>query len=125
MGEGVRYRSIDHVRLGVPPGELGRAVAFYADVLGLREVPRPAESGSGEGAWLADGDVQVHLGADEGFAPAPKAHPAFRVDGFDALVARCAAAGVLVSEAASLAGRRRAHLRDPFGNRIELVEDVR
>jgi predicted enzyme related to lactoylglutathione lyase len=64
----------------------------------------------------------VHLGVEPEFRPARKAHPAFRVAGLDALVARCRAAGVAVSAVEARPEGRRAYVEDPFGNRLELIE---
>ena len=66
-------------------------------------------------------DVTVHLGVDEGFTLARRAHPAFLVDGIDALAARLADAGAAVLWDHELVGVRRCYVADPFGNRIELI----
>jgi catechol 2,3-dioxygenase-like lactoylglutathione lyase family enzyme len=65
----------------------------------------------------------VHLGVEEAdFHPAYKAHPAFVVTGLDALRDRLEAAGHRIDEDVQLEGYRRFHVRDPFGNRLELIE---
>jgi catechol 2,3-dioxygenase-like lactoylglutathione lyase family enzyme len=61
------------------------------------------------------------VGVEQEFSPALKAHPAFHVRSYDALVERLRAAGIEVADDVSLPGVRRCHLHDPFGNRIELV----
>jgi catechol 2,3-dioxygenase-like lactoylglutathione lyase family enzyme len=67
--------------------------------------------------------VTLHLGVEADFRPARKAHPAFLVDNLDELLQRCQQAGYATnSDEPPLAGYRRAHLFDPFGNRIELME---
>ena len=114
--------AIDHVQLAMPAGGEAAARAFYAGVLGLREVRKPAELAGRGGAWFEVGDVRVHLGVEEGFRPARKAHPAFLVSGLGELVALCRARGYAVSDDEPLAGYGRAYVSDPFGNRIELLE---
>jgi catechol 2,3-dioxygenase-like lactoylglutathione lyase family enzyme len=69
--------------------------------------------------------VVVHLGVDPGFAPATKAHPAFVVDDLDGLASSLADAGVPLTYDEALEGVRRGYVADPFGNRIELIEEAR
>lgn len=112
---------IHHVQLAIPPGREAEARAFYAGVLGLREVPKPATAGSG-GAWFEDGELRVHLGVEESFRAAKKAHPAFLVDELGALLDAARSHGLPTQTAAPIPGFRRAFVEDPFGNRIELLE---
>jgi hypothetical protein len=72
--------------------------------------------------WFSNGSVVVHLGVEDDFRPAKKAHPAFAVDGFDALVDALGAAGVANRPDTDLPGVRRCYVDDPFGNRNELIE---
>jgi catechol 2,3-dioxygenase-like lactoylglutathione lyase family enzyme len=115
--------AIDHVQLAMPPGAeaMARALAFYQSVLGLAPVPRPPELAARPGLWFQTGAVRVHLGVEDDFRPARKAHPAFIVDDLPALLDRCRAAGHRVVPAETLDGAARAHVDDPFGNRIELI----
>lgn len=112
---------LDHVQLPMPPGGLPAARAFWCGVLGLHEVPRPPEL-TREGAWFVRGAVRIHVGAEQGFTPPRRAHPALRVAGFDALLARLRAAGHELRMAEPLDGLRRAHVADPFGNVVEISE---
>ncbi len=115
--------AIDHVQLAMPPQQEERARAFYGDVLGLMETPKPANLAARGGVWFEQGPVKVHLGVEAEFRPAKKAHPAFLVDDLTAVLARCAAAGyATATDEPPLDGYRRAHVTDPFGNRIELME---
>jgi catechol 2,3-dioxygenase-like lactoylglutathione lyase family enzyme len=115
-------RRIDHVQLAMPPGGEDRARAFYADLLGLQEVPKPAPLAGRGGCWFEAREVRVHLGVEDPFTAARKAHPAFEVDDLAALLERLDAAGVSISPAETLDSIARAHVDDPFGNRIELLE---
>lgn len=115
------FAAIDHVQLAMPAGEEHRACAFYRDLLGMSEIPKPPELAKRGGCWFASGPVQIHLGIEADFRPARKAHPALRCLDYDALLARLHAAGVEVKLDESIPGVRRCHISDPFGNRIELV----
>ena len=77
--------AIDHVQLAMPPGEEDKARAFYGGVLGMRETPKPPVLTARGGAWFEAGTVKVHLGVEQDFRPARKAHPAFLVENLDAL----------------------------------------
>ena len=114
--------AIEHVQLAMPPGREEEARAFYAGLLGMVEVRKPAHLAARGGAWFEAGEVKVHLGVEEGFRPARKAHPAFVVADLEELVGRLRAAGHEVAEDQPLEGWQRVYTADPFGNRIELME---
>src|SRR5579862_5234594 len=111
------FSAIDHVQLAMPPGGEETARSFYRDVLGMREIPKPAELAKRGGCWFESGDVQVHLGVEADFRPAKKAHPALRCSDYDELLTRLRAAGVGIDQPQDIPGVRRAHIHDPFGNR--------
>jgi catechol 2,3-dioxygenase-like lactoylglutathione lyase family enzyme len=115
---------LDHVQLAAPPGCEAAARAFYGGLLGLRELPKPAALAARGGVWFALGERhQLHVGVEEPFAPARKAHPALAVapGDLDALAARLADAGVEVAWDGAIPGVRRCYVADPWGNRLELV----
>jgi catechol 2,3-dioxygenase-like lactoylglutathione lyase family enzyme len=119
----MKIYAIDHVQLAMPAREEDRARAFYTGVLGLAETPKLAELATRGGVWFEDGAVKIHLGVELDFRPARKAHPALLVDDLSALIQRCQQAGYTVDTSQPpLAGYQRAHVFDPFGNRIELME---
>jgi len=107
----------------MPRGEEERARRFFGDVLGMIEIPKPPELAKRGGCWFASGDVQIHLGAEDDFRPARKAHPALRCTSYSHLLMRLAENGVAVVEVSDIPGVRRSHISDPFGNRIELIAD--
>lgn len=117
--------SIDHVQIAMPPGEEEKARSFYIHLLGFVEIPKPAELAKRGGAWFQSANVQLHLGVEADFKPARKAHPAFIVSDLDALIAKVQQAGYETDTSQPpLDGYKRAHVFDPFGNRIELMEKV-
>ncbi len=117
------FLRIEHVQLMVPPGEQARqqATDFYVGLLGLEEVSPPTSIAARGGRWLRSGDVEVHLGVEEAFVPALRAHGSFVVERIGGLVVRLQAAGVEVRWVEEVPGPPRCHVFDPFGNRIELV----
>jgi RimJ/RimL family protein N-acetyltransferase/catechol 2,3-dioxygenase-like lactoylglutathione lyase family enzyme len=118
----VRIVAIDHVQLALPAGGEDEARRFYSGLLGIPEVAKPAPLARRGGAWFEDGAVRIHLGVDPDFRAARKAHPALRVRGLAALVERLRAAGVEVIPDDELPDHDRVYVRDPFGNRLELLE---
>jgi catechol 2,3-dioxygenase-like lactoylglutathione lyase family enzyme len=117
------FSAIDHVQLAMPAGGEERARKFYGTLLGMREVAKPAELAKRGGCWFECGPVQLHLGVEEDFRPARKAHPALGCFDYDGLTARLRAAGVDVKEDDRVPEVRRCHVSDPFGNRIELIRE--
>ncbi len=115
-------RRIDHILIAMPAGREAEARAFYQDMLGLTELPKPDELAGRGGCWFASGGVTVHLGVDRNFVAAGKAHPAFIVDGLAVMEKKLKQAGYRVTEDEPLPGCDRRHVHDPFGNRIELIE---
>jgi catechol 2,3-dioxygenase-like lactoylglutathione lyase family enzyme len=90
----------------------------------LEELEKPEALRSRGGAWFAlDGGGELHVGVEERFAPAHKAHPAFSVpaEELDRLAARLESAGERVEWDDSLPGVRRFYTADPWGNRLELL----
>ena len=116
-------RRIHHVQITIPAGEEAAARAFYCDVLGLAEMDKPEALRHRGGFWLQVGDLQVHVGTETGVDRfQTKAHIAYQVDDLDGWRTRLAAAGVRIDESIVIPGYARFECRDPFGNRIELIQ---
>ncbi|MEU9961856.1 VOC family protein [Streptomyces sp. NPDC050982] len=114
--------AVDHVQLAAPPGSEDALRAYYTDVLGMTEIPKPPALAARGGCWFRAGAVQLHLGIEPDFRPAKKAHPGLRVTGIEAYAARLAACGAAVTWDDSLPGHRRFYSEDPVGNRLEFLE---
>lgn len=114
------FIAVDHVQLAMPAGREDQARLFYAEVLGMIELPKPDELAKRGGCWFASGPVQIHLGVEAEFRPARKAHPGLRCNDLDALLARLREADIAYEENRAT-GSLRAFVHDPFGNRIELL----
>jgi catechol 2,3-dioxygenase-like lactoylglutathione lyase family enzyme len=110
---------IDHVQVAAPRGCEDVARAFYVGLLGLEELPKPEPLAARGGCWFRAGAAELHVGVEEPFAPARKAHPGLVVEDLDTLRARLAGAGIAVRDDDSIPGIERFHAEDPFGNRLE------
>ena len=119
-----KLMGLHHVQLAMPPGEEEAAVRFYGAILGLTQVAKPPELAPRGGVWFRDDGLEVHLGVEEPFTPASKAHPAFIVRNLETLREKIELAGYRVLDDVPLEGCIRCHVRDPFGNRLELIEPV-
>jgi catechol 2,3-dioxygenase-like lactoylglutathione lyase family enzyme len=117
----VIIHAIDHVQIAIPVGGEDRARPFYRDLLGLTEVPKPADMAGRGGAWFESGNVHVHLGVEKDFRANNKAHVAFLVADPLGLADTARKAGFTVKDDNTLPGHIRAFLYDPFGNRIEVL----
>ena len=115
---------LDHVQLAMPAGREAEAEAFYTGVLGLPRVRKPAALARRGGCWFERDGLRVHLGVENGFRAARKAHPALAVRGLPGFVARLRSMGVAVRAGDGVQGLDQAYIHDPFGNRIELIERV-
>jgi ribosomal protein S18 acetylase RimI-like enzyme/catechol 2,3-dioxygenase-like lactoylglutathione lyase family enzyme len=112
---------LHHVQVACPPGGEDEARRFYRDALGIPEVAKPPVLAARGGCWFRGESVEVHVGVEEGFVPARKAHPAFVVDDIDTLAERVGAAGFGVTWDDGFPGYRRFYTADGAGNRVELL----
>jgi predicted enzyme related to lactoylglutathione lyase len=114
--------NIDHIQITIPVTSEDRARAFYSGILGFTEIEKPPQMVQRKSIWFVAGAVNLHLGIEPHFHPAKRAHPAFVVEGLDAILAACERAGLITKPDTSFNGFRRVHVFDPFGNRLELME---
>lgn len=116
--------ALDHVQIAMPVGEEETARRFYRDLLGLQELPKPPALARRGGAWFQGPGFQLHLGVEQDFRPAKKAHPAFRSLDLDGLQQVLEAAGYPTTDDHEIPSLRRFYVNDPFGNRLEFQEDM-
>ena len=117
---------LHHVQVAAPAGCEDEARRFYGELLGLSELEKPPLLRARGGCWFSLGEGELHVGVEEPFRPAAKAHPALAVASdaaLDGLAVALEAAGVEVrwADEAEIAGQRRFFVGDPWGNRLELV----
>jgi catechol 2,3-dioxygenase-like lactoylglutathione lyase family enzyme len=115
---------IDHVQLAAPPGCEAAARRFFSRLLELEEIEKPEPLRSRGGCWFRVGDRQLHIGVEEPFRPATKAHPAFSVSDVETLFANLQQAGVACAWDSAIGGVRRFYASDPWGNRLEFTESA-
>ncbi|MEM7344924.1 MAG: VOC family protein [Chloroflexota bacterium] len=115
--------ALDHVQLAMPVGEEIAARQFYGELLGLEEVSKPAPLADRGGCWFKGANVVIHLGVEADFHPARKAHPAFRVADLEASRQAFEMADVSVRMDTSVPHVRRFFVSDPFGNRLEFIQE--
>ncbi|TPG15706.1 VOC family protein [Sphingomonas oligophenolica] len=120
----MRIETLNHVQLAMPAGEEDAARQFYAGLLDIPEVEKPPQLAKRGGCWFERDDLKVHLGIDQNFRPAKKAHPAFIVRDLPVLIERLEVAGFPTLNDEPLSGYKRCYVADPFGNRIELMEPI-
>ncbi|ENH98367.1 hypothetical protein J416_00219 [Gracilibacillus halophilus YIM-C55.5] len=113
---------IDHVQLAGPKGCEDEARHFFGTVLGLKEIEKPDVLKKRGGVWFQMADQQLHIGIEDPFSPAKKAHPAFEVDRLDHCIDRLQHYQISYQEDDKLEGAKRIYVHDPFGNRLELLE---
>jgi catechol 2,3-dioxygenase-like lactoylglutathione lyase family enzyme len=116
----VTILGIDHVQVAAPRGCEAEARAFYGGLLGLEELEKPEPLRARGGCWFRAGTHELHVGVEDPFAPARKAHPGFVVDDLSALAERLRGRGIDVTPDETIPGVERAYVADPFGNRLEL-----
>ena len=123
MGSAANAPALDHVQIAAPAGCEDAARGFYGELLGLTEIEKPMRLRPGGGVWFGLAGAQLHVGVDEQFVPAAKAHPALRVGTtqLDALAARLAAGHARLEWDHKIDGVRRFFTFDPWGNRLELL----
>jgi catechol 2,3-dioxygenase-like lactoylglutathione lyase family enzyme len=120
----MRITRIDHVQLAMPRGREQEARAFYESLFGIPEIQKPTNLAKRGGCWFVRDALKVHLGVDDDFRPARKAHPAFVVEDLSGLRRMLEAAGFKAVVDEPLEGYDRIYADDPFGNRIELLEQT-
>lgn len=117
-----QYEVIDHIQLAAPVNEENKVRAFFKDLLGFEEIEKPDLLKRNGGVWFVAGLIQLHIGMEENFIPAKKAHPAFHVKNIEALKEYLDEKNVSFLVDDRLPGANRFYLDDPFGNRLEFLE---
>jgi len=115
---------LHHVQLACPADSEDASRPFYSGVLGLAEIGKPAVLAARGGCWFRGHGFELHLGVEQDFRPAHKAHPGLLVSDLDEWAARLAAAGYPTDFNDDFPGMRRFYSHDPHGNRLEFLEPI-
>ncbi|WP_019241115.1 MULTISPECIES: VOC family protein [Bacillus] len=118
------FTVIDHIQLAAPKGSEEKARAFYHDILGFEEIEKPFALKERGGVWFGFNTYQIHIGIDEAFSPAKKAHPAFAVYPINELKKHLEKNNVEYTIDDKIPDVERIFIEDPFGNRIEFLERI-
>ena len=119
----MRIVGLHHAQITIPRGAEEQAREFYCGVLGLTEIEKPASLRARGGFWLQVGDREVHVGTEDGVdRHKTKAHLAYQVTDLAGWRKKLAEHGISVLESIPIPGYDRFEFRDPFGNRVEMIE---
>lgn len=113
---------LHHIQIAIPKNQEETARAFYGAILGFSEIAKPTELRGRGGLWFEAPNIQLHLGVEDPFTPAKKAHPGFRVKSLKNSILHLQAKGIAYRTDIDLPGIKRIYIDDPYGNRIELLE---
>ena len=115
--------ALHHVNVTVSAGAEAAAKDFYANLLGLKQLPKPSGTRP-SGAWYQIGPNQLHLSVEkEEHAPRGSGHVCFTVADLKATEARFREAGVeIIPDPRPIEGTSRFYVRDPGGNLLEIVQ---
>ncbi|MEP6850799.1 MAG: VOC family protein [Acidobacteriota bacterium] len=116
-------RSVHHTQITIPIGKEDEARGFYCGILGLIEIEKPDALKHRGGLWLDVDEFQVHLGVEdiEG-RQFSKAHVAYRVDDLDGWRSKLIEHNIKILDGIPIPNYNRLEFRDPFGNRVEFLE---
>jgi hypothetical protein len=114
---------LDHVQVGILPGGEPEARRFWAEAIGLQEIPKPEALAGRGGVWFQAGAQQVHCGVEEPVAYSRR-HPALLTDDLDGLRTRLESGGFPIRFEPELPGYRRLFSEDGFGNRVEFMQRI-
>ncbi|GEP96686.1 glyoxalase [Chitinophaga cymbidii] len=115
----IRFKRTDHIAITIPKGKTGEARAFYGGILQLKEIPGKHPNWA---TWFELGDIELHVVEEEGAHGLSARHAAFEVTDLEGAKAFLSAKGIDITYSSKITGRERFFFRDPFGNRIELLE---
>jgi catechol 2,3-dioxygenase-like lactoylglutathione lyase family enzyme len=114
---------LHHAQITIPSDATDQARAYYCDLLGLPEIPKPESLRNRGGFWLEISGQEIHVSLEDGVdRNATKSHLAYQVDDLKFWRSRLSNAGFQILEGIPIPGFDRFETRDPFGNRLEMVQ---
>ena len=116
-------RRLHHAQITIPSDSTKQARDFYCDLLGLREIPKPESLRDRGGFWLEVSGQEIHISLEDGVdRNTTKAHLAYQVDNLEFWRSRLSNASFQILEGVPIPGFDRFETRDPFGNRLEMIQ---
>lgn len=116
---------LHHGQVSIPEGAEEDARNFYCKTLGLAEIEKPESLIDRGGFWLQLGEIQIHFGAEDGVdRQATRAHLAYQVTGLAEWKVKLAGHGIAILDGIPIPGYERFEFRDPFGNRVEFLQQI-
>ena len=119
----IDFKRFNHIQICIPKGKEEEARRFYTNVIGLKEIPKPAALIPNGGLWYQVADIQLHIGT-ENEVNKSKRHPAFEVSNLQMAREHLEMHMIPIKEETPIPGQNRFSFMDPFGNRIELLEKI-
>lgn len=117
--------NLHHVQITIPKNEEEKAREFYCDLLGLPEIEKPDSLKHRGGFWLQVGNQEVHVGTEDGVErEKTKAHIAYQIDDINYWKERLTENNIEIIESIPIPNFHRFEFRDPFGNRIEMIQQI-
>lgn len=114
---------LHHAQITIPSDGEAAARAFYIDLLGFLEIPKPISLKARGGFWLLLADQEIHVSLEDGVERLKtKAHLAYLVTDLEFWRLKLMNAGFEVLEGVPIPGYQRFETRDTAGNRLELIE---
>ena len=115
--------SVHHVQITIPKGAEEKAKQFYCGILGLNEKEKPDSLKRRGGFWLEAGKIDIHVGIEDGVDRyKTKAHIAYEVDNLAYWRNKLEKNQIKITEAIPIPKYDRLEFRNPFGNRVEMIQ---
>ncbi|MGE7596526.1 VOC family protein [Peribacillus frigoritolerans] len=118
-------KGLHHVQITIPKETEEKAKNFYCDILGLQEIEKPDSLKGRGGFWLKVGDKDVHIGTEDDFDRLKtKAHIAYEVEDISYWKNRLTKENIQILDGVPIPNFERFEFRDPFGNRVEMIQNL-
>jgi catechol 2,3-dioxygenase-like lactoylglutathione lyase family enzyme len=118
-------KGIHHVQITIPTGKSEKAKEVYCGHLGLKEIPKPKVPIKNGGFWIQLREIQIHVGEEKGVnRQSTKAHICYEVIDLHGWRKKITELKLPISEGTAIPGIDRFEFRDPFGNRVELLQKL-
>lgn len=120
----INFHRLNHFQICIPIGEENNARQFYCGLLGLKEIEKPDFLKVRGGFWLEVADIELHIGTEK-MEGTSKRHPAFEIDNLEEVKQYFVDAKIELRESKPLPKFNRFSIYDPYGNRIEFLEEIK